>query len=91
MSKQDELELYEPHPASLSAMDYIKNMPIGSLMKYNEAFASCAIEGNRLGEICCSTIDRLLDKKPVSDRYLLGLAWAIKEIEDERKEEVGGI
>jgi len=44
---------------------------------HKEALASTALSGNRLAEICMGTIDRLAKGEPVSDRYLLGLAWTI--------------
>ena len=70
----------EPHPAVDSALRYISGIGFVKLLQYQEAFASCAIEGNRIGEVCCETLQRLLDKEPVSDRYLLGLAWAIRDL-----------
>jgi hypothetical protein len=72
-----ELEPTEPHPASLDALQWIYSLPLSELMMWKESFASNAIEGNRLSEICGETLDRLLSHKPVSDRYLLGLAWTI--------------
>ena len=68
----------EPHPAALAAMAYLKKIPLHELFAWNESFASLAIENNRLAEICLSTLERLLSGKPVSDRYLLGLAWTIR-------------
>lgn len=68
----------EPHPAALAAMAYLQKIPLHELFTWTEAFASLAIENNRLAEICLSTLDRLLIGKPVSDRYLLGLAWTIR-------------
>lgn len=44
---------------------------------WQESFSSCAIDGNRLAEVCSETISRLINNQPVSDRYLLGLAWAM--------------
>lgn len=71
----------EPHPSSSSALEYLSSLGLQKLFEYQEAFASTAIEGNRLSEICCETLRRLLAKEPVSDRYLLGLAWSIKSME----------
>ena len=48
-----------------------------------ESLASTAIEGNRLAEICLGTIERLEKGQPVSDRYLLGLCWFLKQGEEE--------
>ncbi|KKN05664.1 hypothetical protein LCGC14_1084970 [marine sediment metagenome] len=69
----------EPHPAVDSAADFIVSLSQNELYYWQSIFASCAIEHNRLAEVCYHTIERLLNKDPVSDRYLLGLAWTIKE------------
>lgn len=85
MSK-DTLESKEPHPAVYTASKYVTkilNEQDSSLII--ESFASCAIENNRLAEICLGTIKRIKAKEPVSDRYLLGLAWALKDMEDTEK------
>ena len=79
-----ELKQGEFHPAASFAMRYIKSLPVEELMSWNEAFASSAIEGNRTAEICGETLNRILTGQPVSDRYLLGLAWVMRcESEDE--------
>lgn len=83
---QGELELKEPHPASESAMIYINSLGLHKLFEYQEAFASTAIEGNRTSEICHETLRRLLNHELVSDRYLLGLVWTIKTLEESRDE-----
>ena len=82
-----ELELKEPHPASESAMIYISSLGLHKLFEYQEAFASTAIEGNRTSEICHETLRRLLNHEIVSDRYLLGLAWIIRNLEESNSEE----
>ena len=74
------LQVGEPHPAARDALHYLKGLG-SNLLEYQEAFASTAIEGNRLAEICSETLSRLLASEPVSDRYLLGLAWTVREIE----------
>lgn len=68
----------EPHPASLGALAWIRAKTPAELSVYQEAFASCAIDGNRLAEICSETLNRLLSGQSVSDRYLLGLAWVMR-------------
>jgi hypothetical protein len=73
----------EPHPAAYSAAKYILSLGVEKLSVYMAAFSSCAIEDNRLGEICAETLSRLLKGKAVSDRYLLGLVWTIKTMEEE--------
>ena len=72
----------EPHPSALNALEYLRSLPFEKLMVYQESYSSCAIEGNRLAEICSETLHRLLHHEPVSDRYLLGLAWSIKSMEE---------
>jgi len=67
----------EPHPIAYSAMDFMKSIPYTDLCLYQSALSSCAIEDNRLAEICSETLSRFMNHEPVSDRYLLGLAWFI--------------
>ena len=74
-----ELKPNEPHPAVNSALIYISQKLNDPLLL--ESLASCAIESNRLAEICLGTINRIKNKQPISDRYLLGLAWFLKSIE----------
>jgi len=73
----------EYHPAADSAMTYMqaKMADIPGWFKIKESIASTALSGNCLSEICLGTIDRLENSEPVSDRYLLGLAWLIREME----------
>lgn len=75
-----ELNPGEAHPAALSAIVYVLQRINDPLLL--EAFASCAIESNRIAEICLGTINRIKNKQPVSDRYLLGLAWFLKKMEE---------
>ena len=84
-NSRDTLNPTEPHPAARSALDYIRTIPYTDLVLYQEAFATNAIEGNRLAEICLGTLNQLLHSEPVSDRYLLGLAWTLKRMRDESK------
>ena len=74
-----DLAIGEFHPMAPTAMRYIKSHPIDELIKLREAFASCAIEGNRVGEICGETLRRVMENDLVSDRYLLGLYCYMKE------------
>lgn len=73
------------HPAAESALSYLNKLGYKSLIVYQESFASCAIEGNELAEICSNTLHRCLKGDPVSDRYLLGLAWTIRSMEEDAK------
>jgi hypothetical protein len=73
----------EYHPAADSAMAWLKGYMVQHPIEYRwhkEALASTALSGNRLAEICMSTIERLANGEPVSDRYLLGLAWTIMKL-----------
>ena len=71
----------EPHPAAYSALQYVRGIPIDELYVWQEAFASCGIENNRLGQICGETLRRVLNGEGVSDRYILGLAWEIMRMD----------
>ena len=76
------LDIDEPHPMAESARNYIASLPEETLAIWREAFASNAIEGNRVGEICGETLKRLMNGHGVSDRYVLGLAWAMRHGDD---------
>jgi hypothetical protein len=78
----DTLEPGEPHPSAEYALHYISSLGHLGLMKYLEAYSSCGIENNRLAQICAGTINRILKGEPVSDRYLLGLAWSLKSLQE---------
>ena len=83
MEKQDNIDtlaIGETHPCSHSAMKSV------GFFLTSEAIASTALSGNRLAEICFGTLHRIMKIEPVSDRYLLGLAWFLKELEEQRKE-----
>ena len=68
-----------PHPAARSALAWFRNRPVSVLLQWQEAFASTALEGNFAAEVCGETLRRLLEGEPVSDRYLLGLVWVMRE------------
>lgn len=68
----------EYHPAADLALAWIRSLPADELFTWSEAFASTAISGNRLSEVCSETLRRIMDGDPVSDRYVLGLAWAMR-------------
>ncbi len=79
------LALAEPHPAYTTALEYLRSIPYAEMAVILESLASCAIEGNRLGEVCAETWRRLQAGEPVSDRYLMGLAWAVWGVRKEDK------
>jgi S-adenosylmethionine:diacylglycerol 3-amino-3-carboxypropyl transferase len=73
----------EPHPSARDALAWVKSLDPDNLAIYLESFSSVAMTGNnRLAEICSETLRRLLTGQPVSDRYLLGLAWALRNMEE---------
>jgi hypothetical protein len=67
----------EPHPSAHHAMAYIRSIPYTEMCALREALASCAIDGNREAVIACKTLRLLEAHEPVSDRYLMGLAWML--------------
>lgn len=68
----------EAHPAAHIALDWIKsNFTMEELLVWEEAFASTALSGDRMADICGETLRRLVKNEGVSDRYLLGLAWVM--------------
>ncbi len=81
MTERGTLEFKEPHPAAPMALEWLRTLSLEQLMVWQESFSSCAIEGNRLAEVCSETLRRIMGHEPVSDRYLLGLAWAMRYVE----------
>lgn len=69
------LDQSEPHPVAQGASRWVLQLPQDELAKWQESFSSCAIAGNRTAEVCGETLNRLITGKPVSDRYVLGLAF----------------
>lgn len=83
---RSELKVGEPHPSAEGARRYLNSLGLEKLSIYAESFASCAIEGNRLAEVCSGTLQRIFRREPISDRYLLGLVWAIRDMEETNQE-----
>ena len=85
------LEEKEYHPSADKALLWYKNWALDFERHacIKEALASTAMSGNRLSEILFETIERLDSGRPVSDRYLLGLCWYLrdKHNEEEKKKE----
>lgn len=77
----------EYHPVADSAMHWLKTFMRDKPLEYlriKEAIYSTALSGNRSSELCASTIDRLAAGQPVSDRYLLALAWLVRSIYEDK-------
>lgn len=86
----DTLSDKEYHPSARFAYYWLKGRDFAELATWLESFTSVAIEGNRLAEICAGTLQRFLRGEPVSDRYLLGLVYAMRFIEEKVVDKVGG-
>ncbi|MCK9371249.1 hypothetical protein M0R04_15155 [Candidatus Dojkabacteria bacterium] len=76
------LGLSEPHPAAYEAIKYLRSLDFKEIATFSESFASCSLSGNRLSEVCSETLRRFMTGEPVSDRYILGLAWTIRTIKE---------
>ena len=73
----------EPHPAARSAYRWLKGFMVSNIddyTRYRLALSIAAEDGNRQAQVCMGTIERLQKGQPVSDRYILGLAWTILSI-----------
>lgn len=71
------------HPSADDAMRWLKQFMTGNPKKYlmiKEAIYSTALSGDDLANYCVGTIERLAASEPVSDRYLLGLAWLVRSM-----------
>lgn len=85
------LQQGEKHPVSESAYVYLCTLTPHELAIWQESFSSCAIEGNRMADILSETLRRFMFNEPVSDRYIMGLAFFIlrhKLLEQEDKTNV---
>ncbi len=72
----------EYHPAADSAMAWLKNFMVTEPARYlliKQSLYDTALSGNRLAELCCSTIDRMAKGEPISDRYVAALAWTARD------------
>lgn len=77
-----EIKPGEHHPAADMALRWYFEWRFADVVRYlqvTEAMASTALSGNRMAEICLSTMKRLEHREPVSDRYVLGLCWYLRE------------
>lgn len=83
------LAVGEPHPMAYSAKEWIIGLicdgktteeSMRMVATYQGVMASCALSGNRAAEVCGETLRKLVNGEPVGDRYLLGLAWMLREM-----------
>jgi hypothetical protein len=78
----------EYHPAADSAMMWLQDFIIKNPKDWFmiiESIASTSLAGNRLSEILSGTISRIEKGEPVSDRYLLGLVWIIRDMTESKE------
>lgn len=71
------LHLGETHPAVPLALQWLRSRTGGEIRIWREKLAAVALEGNRLAEVCSTTLEQLLNHQQVGDRYLLGLVLAM--------------
>ena len=76
------LSLGEPHPSAHGALKYVVSLGPVRQAELLGAFSSCALSGNRTAEILAETLRRVMTREPVSDRYVLGLAWYVRDMEN---------
>lgn len=80
------LEVGEPHPSARRALEWIQGWAVSDPLEAAmmlESLYSTALSGNRLAEICAETLRRISEGEPVSDRYVLGLAWFLRDALEE--------
>ena len=91
MNDPSEIKAEEFHPAARSAYRWLKGFMISNQEDYHRyctAMSIAAETGNRQAQICMGTIRRLQRGQPVSDRYLLGLAWTILLLHNPQAEDI---
>lgn len=86
MNTEGTLKQGEYHPAADSALKYIREYVLQDPFII-ESLASTALSGNRTAELGHETLRRIMNGEPISDRYLLGLAWTFKQIEELKEKE----
>lgn len=89
MDSGDTLQIGEHHPAADHAYRWFKLWKLEDPRRYfmlREAIASTALSGNRMAQVCNGTLERLEKGEPVSDRYILGAMWFLKEMLEEKED-----
>lgn len=72
----------EYHPMGPVALQWIASIEPSSLRQAYDALCSSALAGNRVAEVTSETLKRIMEGEIVSDRYLLGLAWLLRDLRD---------
>ena len=78
-----DINVKKPHPMVYDAKAYLLELK-HKLPVYAEVLSLCSSNGNELARVCSETMESFLTGKPVADRYLLGLAWYIRNSEEGR-------
>ncbi len=81
------MDEYKQHPSCKSALKYIASQS-GRLMQFRETCASTAIEGNELGSVLADTINRIIAREPVGERFVLALAFELQRTEKRRQKQM---
>lgn len=86
MSNRGTLKEGEHHPSAEDAKAWlVRRWTLENICLWKECLASTALSGNRLSEVCLGTLQRIEDREPVSDRYLLGLVWLLRDLEENKE------
>ena len=69
--------------------DWYRRQSIGDFETFRGSLANVALSGDKFSEEVLGTLNRMINKEPIGDRYLLQLAWFIRDMEEKksRKEE----
>ena len=67
----------EVHPAIVSALEYLNDLPAERQITIYDFFENSAAGGSKFSAICAETMRRLIHREVVGDRYAIGLAWVI--------------
>lgn len=62
----------------------IKELGFQEICMMIEACSSCAIEGNNLAGQLSTTLQYIMNKQPVGERFVMQLGWFLKTIDETR-------
>lgn len=82
MNEEYSLSESETHPAAEMAMEWFRDYQANCTEQWLAArggIVTAAASGDSPARIMLSTIARLENGDPVSDRYLLGLCWVLRD------------
>lgn len=71
----------EYHPATDAAFKYLAELPLDTLTEHMKTLANQAVAGSRCAGVCLHTLNAMLSGNQLADRYILGAAWTVKELE----------